>query len=153
TIWFGALQQQQTRQNASTNVWNGGTDTCGRVHVAFENEIPSCPTGTKVTDTYTTTVRLTSVDGKTHRVTYLFEAFWCKNSSELGDGVNPTSCIKRSSGHVASNTITVSPGGGVTVSSITQKASSYGFGSSCGIFQTDFSYTTDSTSCRFGYSA
>ncbi|HYK08361.1 MAG TPA: hypothetical protein VEW42_02590 [Candidatus Eisenbacteria bacterium] len=147
TVWFGK-QQQQTQQKASTQVWNGGT-ACG-VHVAFENESPSCPGGSKVaTDTYTTTVRLTSADGSTHAVNYLFESFWCKDTSELGDGVNPTSCIKRVKNN--NQTISVGPGAGVTVTSAVQTASSYGFGTACGVYQTDFSFTVGS--CHFGYSA
>lgn len=151
TIWYGALQQQQVQQKAATHVWNGGIDTCGHVQVAFENESPTCLTSGTVTNTYQTTVRLTSKDGGTYNVNYLFESFWCKDSSELGDGVNPASCIKRVKSD--SKTISVGPGGGQVVTSILQTASSYGFGGSCGVYQTDFSFKINGTSCFFGYSA
>jgi len=146
TVWFGK-QQQQTQQKASTKVWNGGT-ACG-VHVAFENESPSCTSAGVATNTYTTTVRLTSADGASHSVSYLFESFWCKDASELGDNTNPTACIKRVRNN--NQTISVGPGAGVMVTSAIQTASSYGFGSACGVYQTDFSFMVGS--CHFGYSA
>lgn len=132
-------------QDASTHVWNGGVDSCGKVHVQFLSE-SSCTSGS-----YQTVVGLTSNDGQSHDVTTLFQNFFCGPNDHLGDGVNPTSCIKN--GKPVTGHFTVSSNQSVSVNSPSQNSKDYGFSNFCGIYQSDFSFTVDGTSCRFGYDA
>ncbi len=147
---FQLKQQQTTTQRASTTTWNNGNDTCGKVHVFFYSEVPNCSSGTALISSYSTSVQLTSLDGASHQVNYLFESFWCQATSELGDGVNPASCIKRVKNNPG--TTTVSSSSKPIIASVTQTSTERGF-AACGVYQTDFSFTIAGTSCHFGYSA